>query len=69
MSLKKIKEHYWACNDCMTEAGGKFPEGHICTMIKSNCELCGAKDQLMAPWVDCNWPNKEDDLIAKANRD
>jgi len=67
--LKKIKENYWACHLCMTDAGGRFPEGHVCTVTKGRCKVCFAKDVTLIPWVDYDWKDKNDDLIAKVSRD
>ncbi len=67
-TLKEVKKHYWACSECMRKAGGVYPEGHVCTMIKSKCGVCG-KEGIMAPWVDYDWPDKKDDLTAKLTRD
>lgn len=53
--FKKIKEAYWACDDCITQAGGVFPEGHCATMTKGDCLVCGAVNVTLIPWVDYDW--------------
>jgi hypothetical protein len=69
-TLEDIKKHYYACFECNSKAGGKFPKGHICTMSEGKCEVCGKEDTTLIPWVDFNWPNDtNNDLIAKRNRD
>jgi len=68
MKLEIIKKHYWACDKCNTNAGGVFPEGHVCTMTEGECKVCGDTDVMLIPWVDYNWDNKQDDMVAKLNR-
>ncbi len=67
--LKKIKEAYWACDDCNTSAGGVFPDGHVCTAVSGECKVCNKEDVTLIPWVDYNWDNPKDDLTAKMVRD
>lgn len=68
--LEEIKKYYWACGKCMEEAGGIWPEGHCATATQDTCKICGAKDKLLSPWVDYNWPNNAQlNKIAKVSRD
>lgn len=63
-------EHYWLCSECAESKGGVFPEGHCCTCIVGECPYCKAKDIMLIPWVDFNWPKDvANDRIAKNNRD
>ena len=65
-----LRRVYFACENCNKEAGGVFPKGHICTVSLGDCELCGAKNVTLIPWVDFNFPkNKQVDSVAKKVRD
>lgn len=56
--FERIKAAYWACDKCMQEAGGTFPEDHVCTKILSKCSVCNSdKKEFLTPWVDYNWKN------------
>jgi hypothetical protein len=52
----------------MTDAGGIFPEGHVCTVCYGECKICGEKGTII-PWVDYNWKDKKDNLTAHVCRD
>jgi hypothetical protein len=68
--FEKIKQSYWACDQCMKKAGGIYPEGHICTVTYGTCAICQKKDQTLIPWVDYNWPkDKSVDWVARGSRD
>ena len=54
--LNKIKHYCWCCSSCATEAGGIYPEGHVCTMTAGICNVCGDEGVTLIPWVDFNWP-------------
>jgi len=63
--LTEIKNHYWICEECAEKAGGKFPEGHVCTVTVGTCKSCGSANVMLIPWVDFDWPN----LMTKHLRD
>lgn len=66
MTLK----HYWGCKECFESMGGKFPEGHVCTMTMGKCKYCGIDNLTLIPWVDFDWPkDRQTDLISKVVRD
>lgn len=66
----RIKQTYYACDACLQAAGGKPIPGHIFTVSEGTCEVCGAKDVTLIPWVDFSYPkDKKINTIAKANRD
>lgn len=56
--MKKEKKfdfkHYWLCMNCAKERGGKFPEGHCCTVTISTCPYCGVHGTII-PYVDFDW--------------
>lgn len=64
--MERILEHYWACHNCLTEAGGKPIPKHCYTATQGKCEVCGDEDKTLSPWVDYSWINKS--LNTKANR-
>ena len=69
-NLKEIREVYYCCHDCLTKAGGKPIAGHCFTASLGDCEVCGAKDVTLIPWVDYSWPkDKKADWVAKSVRD
>lgn len=51
----QIRKAYWLCMKCAIKAGGKWPEGHICTVLTdANCPFCKQK-RTTIPYVDFNW--------------
>lgn len=69
LTISNIKKMYWLCGDCATEAGGKMPEGHVCTVIHGKCKFC-SQERTLIPWVDFDWKDDvELDKVAKTNRD
>jgi hypothetical protein len=54
---------YEICSQCAEKLGGKWPEGHIATMVLKTCEYCGGKNQkegeFISPYVDYDWPAKK----------
>ena len=53
---KEIKNNYWLCNECAEKNGGKFPEDHVCTVIKGSCPICNTENITLIPWLDFDWP-------------
>lgn len=47
---------YWLCDDCATAKGGKFPNGHVCTVTHGTCKYCSKDNVMLIPWVDFEWP-------------
>ena len=66
-----IARKYDACSECCKEAGGVWPEGHLCTASLGKCSICGKDEVYLIPWVDFDWPDEEEhiDCVAKLHRD
>lgn len=47
--------HYWMCWSCADKMGGKFPEGHVCTVTSGKCLYCETEDVTLIPYVDFDW--------------
>jgi len=50
-------EHYWLCMECATKNGGKWPEGHACTVSVGTCPYCAEENVTIIPYVDFDWPD------------
>ncbi len=69
--LVEIQKHYWACDFCNYEAGGRISNGMVgITITHGKCEICNKENVMLIPWVDYNWPKSpKEDIKAKLNRD
>lgn len=59
--------HYWICGKCAEARGGKWPEGHVATVVVKRCEYCNDKNrspnEAIAPWVDYDWPDLDTRML------
>ena len=68
--MERILDSYWACGDCLKEAGGEFIPKHSCTVMEGTCKVCGNDNVTLIPWVDLKWKkDKTLDNRAKLGRD
>lgn len=46
-----VKKRYpaWICSDCADRAGGKMPEGHLCTVHEGTCGVCLERKYVTEP--------------------
>lgn len=39
----------WTCHECAVEYGGSWPPGHVATMHRGRCYVCGDTKSIAAP--------------------
>lgn len=70
---KKLRlDNYWICYQCALDRGGKWPRGHMATVITGTCTYCDGKNQnstFIIPYVDFNWPGIELEIDVTEYRD